>query len=190
MRRAKIVCTIGPATSSAENITRLVECGMDVARLNLARGVAQDQGVVAGSPFRTADKQAIAGTIASGDAKQAAVAMDSVFAVPDEMLVPSLTPEIRSAIQGAGRSTDVAKFNAAMGFMDKMWARAPETASKLFGDDAIHAMQVWQEKIRYQTPEQIAESGLAPSPILAIRDPPTISPMLPSPQARPRHWEW
>jgi hypothetical protein len=130
------------------------------ARVNLARGVAQDQGVVAGSPFRTADKQAIAGTIASGDAKQAAVAMDSVFAVPDEMLVPSLTPEIRSAIQGAGRSTDVAKFNAAMGFMDKMWARAPETASKLFGDDAIHAMQVWQEKIRYQTPEQIAESRL------------------------------
>ena len=38
MRRAKIVCTIGPATSSAENITRLVECGMDVARLNLSHG--------------------------------------------------------------------------------------------------------------------------------------------------------
>lgn len=126
-------------------------------RVNLARGVAQDQGVVPGSPFRAADRQAIAGAIASGDAKQAAVAMDSVFAVPDQMLVPALSPEIRSAVQGATRSTDVGKYNAAMGFLDKMWARAPETAQKLFGDDAITAMQVWQEKIRYQTSEQIAE---------------------------------
>lgn len=38
MRRAKIVCTIGPATSSPENIRRLVEAGMDVARLNLSHG--------------------------------------------------------------------------------------------------------------------------------------------------------
>lgn len=38
MRRAKIVCTIGPATSSAENITELVRAGMDVARLNLSHG--------------------------------------------------------------------------------------------------------------------------------------------------------
>ena len=34
MRRAKIVCTLGPATSSAEQIHALVEAGMDVARLN------------------------------------------------------------------------------------------------------------------------------------------------------------
>jgi pyruvate kinase len=37
-RRAKIVCTLGPATSSAEQIARLVETGMDVARLNLSHG--------------------------------------------------------------------------------------------------------------------------------------------------------
>ena len=129
-------------------------------RVNLARGVSQDQGVAPGSPFRAADRQAIAGAIASGDAKQAGVAMDSVFAVPDQMLVPALSPEIRSAVQGAARSTDVGKYNAAMGFLEKMWARAPETAQKLFGDDAISAMQVWQEKIRYQTPDQIAEDRM------------------------------
>ena len=37
-RRAKIVCTLGPATSSAEQITALVEAGMDVARLNFSHG--------------------------------------------------------------------------------------------------------------------------------------------------------
>ncbi len=37
-RRAKIVCTMGPATSSPAAITRLVEAGMDVARFNLSHG--------------------------------------------------------------------------------------------------------------------------------------------------------
>jgi pyruvate kinase len=37
-RRAKIVCTLGPATSSLEQITSLVEAGMDVARLNFSHG--------------------------------------------------------------------------------------------------------------------------------------------------------
>jgi len=38
VRRAKIVCTLGPATSTAERIRELVEAGMDVARLNLSHG--------------------------------------------------------------------------------------------------------------------------------------------------------
>ena len=38
MRRAKIVCTLGPATSTTESIRALVEAGMDVARLNLSHG--------------------------------------------------------------------------------------------------------------------------------------------------------
>ena len=41
-RRAKIVCTLGPATSSAEQITALVESGMDVARLNFSHGAHAD----------------------------------------------------------------------------------------------------------------------------------------------------
>ena len=36
--RAKIVCTIGPATASPERIARLVAAGMDVARLNFSHG--------------------------------------------------------------------------------------------------------------------------------------------------------
>ncbi len=38
MRRTKIVCTIGPASSSSEQLDRLVAAGMDVARLNFSHG--------------------------------------------------------------------------------------------------------------------------------------------------------
>ena len=37
-RRTKIVCTIGPASSSSEMLDRLVEAGMDAARLNFSHG--------------------------------------------------------------------------------------------------------------------------------------------------------
>src|ERR1700722_6610370 len=37
-RHSKIVCTIGPATSTARVIERLIEAGMDVARLNFSHG--------------------------------------------------------------------------------------------------------------------------------------------------------
>jgi pyruvate kinase len=38
VRRAKIVCTIGPATDSAEALVDLVDAGMNVARLNMSHG--------------------------------------------------------------------------------------------------------------------------------------------------------
>jgi pyruvate kinase len=38
MRRTKIVCTIGPASSNREVLDRLVAAGMDVARLNFSHG--------------------------------------------------------------------------------------------------------------------------------------------------------
>ena len=42
MRRAKIVCTLGPAVSTPERIRELVAAGMDVARLNLSHGEYAD----------------------------------------------------------------------------------------------------------------------------------------------------
>lgn len=38
MRRAKIVCTLGPAVGTPELILQLAEAGMDVARLNMSHG--------------------------------------------------------------------------------------------------------------------------------------------------------
>jgi pyruvate kinase len=45
-RRAKIVCTLGPATSSQERITGLIIAGLDVARLNFSHGTQQDHATV------------------------------------------------------------------------------------------------------------------------------------------------
>ena len=38
MRRAKIVCTLGPAVESVQKITELINAGMNMARLNLSHG--------------------------------------------------------------------------------------------------------------------------------------------------------
>lgn len=38
MQRTKIVCTIGPATQSPEMLARLIQAGMDVARVNMSHG--------------------------------------------------------------------------------------------------------------------------------------------------------
>jgi pyruvate kinase len=42
VRRAKIVCTLGPATSTPSRIRELVDAGMDVARLNMSHGSHAD----------------------------------------------------------------------------------------------------------------------------------------------------
>ena len=38
IRKTKIVCTIGPATSTPEAIEKLINAGMNVARLNFSHG--------------------------------------------------------------------------------------------------------------------------------------------------------
>lgn len=55
MRRAKIVCTIGPATESPTQIQALVDAGMDVARINRSHGVAEDHEKVIRRVRRAAD---------------------------------------------------------------------------------------------------------------------------------------
>lgn len=46
MRRARIVCTLGPATSSVEMLEKLITAGMDVARLNMSHGSYLDHETV------------------------------------------------------------------------------------------------------------------------------------------------
>jgi pyruvate kinase len=41
-RKAKIVCTLGPACDSSEMIDRMIQAGMDVARLNFSHGAPAD----------------------------------------------------------------------------------------------------------------------------------------------------
>ncbi len=39
MPRTKMVCTLGPATATAETIEALVQAGLSVARINMSHGV-------------------------------------------------------------------------------------------------------------------------------------------------------
>lgn len=41
-RHSKIVCTIGPATRSTRMIRKLMQAGMDVARLNFSHGTHEE----------------------------------------------------------------------------------------------------------------------------------------------------
>jgi hypothetical protein len=41
-RRTKIVATIGPASRDPEVLVRMVQAGMDVARLNFSHGTAEE----------------------------------------------------------------------------------------------------------------------------------------------------
>ncbi len=56
MRRAKIVCTIGPASRSPDVLRALVDAGMDVARLNFSHGSHADHAVVVADLRRIADE--------------------------------------------------------------------------------------------------------------------------------------
>jgi pyruvate kinase len=44
LRRTKIVCTIGPATSTPDMLDRLVQAGMDAGRLNFSHGTHEEHG--------------------------------------------------------------------------------------------------------------------------------------------------
>jgi pyruvate kinase len=45
-RRAKIVCTLGPATATAPRLAELIDAGMDVARLNFSHGTHAEHSAV------------------------------------------------------------------------------------------------------------------------------------------------
>jgi len=55
VRRAKIVATLGPATSSYENIRAIIDAGVDVARMNLSHGTYEVHEEVYASVRRAAD---------------------------------------------------------------------------------------------------------------------------------------
>ncbi|MFL5768249.1 MAG: pyruvate kinase, partial [Actinomycetota bacterium] len=41
-RRAKLVCTVGPATATTERLRELLDAGADVVRVNFSHGTPQD----------------------------------------------------------------------------------------------------------------------------------------------------
>ena len=58
--KTKIVCTLGPSTSSVEQIGALVEAGMSIARLNLSHGTLDDHAQAADRVRQAAQEAGIA----------------------------------------------------------------------------------------------------------------------------------
>src|SRR5581483_5324094 len=56
-RRAKIVCTVGPATSSESMLRDLMRAGMDVARLNFSHGTHEEHSRMIERLRRAAEKE-------------------------------------------------------------------------------------------------------------------------------------
>ena len=56
MPRTKMVCTLGPATSSAETIEALVQSGLSVARINMSHGVHEEHAERIGHVRRAAER--------------------------------------------------------------------------------------------------------------------------------------
>ncbi len=57
MPRAKIVCTLGPSSSSPERIGELIDAGMNVARLNFSHGTHEDHAKMLAIVRSEADKR-------------------------------------------------------------------------------------------------------------------------------------
>jgi pyruvate kinase len=57
MRRAKIVCTLGPASNTPEKIGELIDAGLDVVRLNFSHGSHADHAKVLANVRAESDKR-------------------------------------------------------------------------------------------------------------------------------------
>src|SRR5438105_1256418 len=55
MRKAKIICTMGPASREEPTLGKLVDAGMDVARLNFSHGTHEDHLKTLSAVRRAAD---------------------------------------------------------------------------------------------------------------------------------------
>ncbi len=59
MRKTKIICTLGPASSNVETITALLHAGMNTARINFSHGTHEEQKVKIDNFKRARDSEGI-----------------------------------------------------------------------------------------------------------------------------------
>ena len=46
MRKTKVFCTIGPASQNEETLTKMMQAGMNVARVNFSHGTHEEHQIV------------------------------------------------------------------------------------------------------------------------------------------------
>lgn len=110
MRKAKIVCTIGPASDSPAVLDRLIESGMDVARLNFSHGSHESHGRAVKSIREAAGRRkaavAIIQDLQGPRIRVGALSYGAVQVLPDEVV--RLVPEPLFPLKGSTASAGAA----------------------------------------------------------------------------------
>ncbi len=90
VKRAKIVCTIGPASRGEPVLKGLIEAGMDVARINFSHGAREEHRAVFETIRRISDSVAIMQDLRGPKIRIGAIADGEIHLAEDEIL--TLTP--------------------------------------------------------------------------------------------------
>jgi len=143
MRRTKIVCTIGPASSSVEQLDRLAAAGMDVARLNFSHGTHAEHAEVV---RRIRDAEARWGR-------------------PVAILQDLQGPKIRLGTfgEGGGRRVDLEPGRAfalcrrpCVGTVERAFVAPPESLQEVkVGDQVLMDDGMIQLRVEETTPEEV-----------------------------------
>jgi hypothetical protein len=141
------------------NLSSPAAAGVGIGqRVTIARQVAASKDTPLGSALREADRLRLAGAIGGGQPQEVIAAFGALNAVPDDMFVQTLdNKDLKEAVAGAARSADPVRFGAVMSGLDVLYAREPQTFTKLFGEETWHRLKTWQANLRYLGPEKVAE---------------------------------
>lgn len=115
MRRTKIVCTLGPASSSDDTLREIIRAGMDVARFNFSHGTHQSHAALIATTRRVAAEEGRVVAILQ-DLQGPRIRIGEMIG-PDSLLVPGepfalTTTEVvgtakRATVRGAPLPRDV-----------------------------------------------------------------------------------
>jgi pyruvate kinase len=143
MRRTKIVCTIGPASSSVADLDRLAAAGMDVARLNFSHGTH-------------AEHAEVLRRLREGEER---------WGRPIAILQDLQGPKIRLGTfgEGGGRRVDLEPGRAfalcrrpCVGTVERAYVAPPESLDSVkVGDQVLMDDGMIQLKVEEVTPEEV-----------------------------------
>lgn len=138
---------------------RPADLGTQMARRQAALGVYRQAYPDTRFPaFNNNEAAAFNTAVSSGDPQQVANALGSLSTLGVDTLVRTLEmPEVKQAITGAIGSRSFPLWDQAMRAVDGAYAKAPADVERALGKETIDALQDWQGKERYYSPEQMQE---------------------------------
>ncbi|HXF92732.1 MAG TPA: pyruvate kinase [Nitrospiraceae bacterium] len=148
MRKAKIVCTIGPASDSPALLDQLIESGMDAARLNFSHGNHEWHGRALHAVRAAAERRRVAVAVIldlqGPRIRVGELTADAMDVVPGQRVILQ-TMLLRSggqigahAVARAGLSGDVPEIPVTYPYL----ARDVQPGARIFIDDGLVELQV------------------------------------------------